>query len=333
MHQTHKPCSAYLRDFNHIGTSGIPSIGVYDAPDKNGKGPCQRQAFDSRECRSCHHFAAVSSELRKPTPYRKHVNARAEGQALHCDGNRSRDALAHSNIIGIRENKGVNIEALLSQVPLFSGLEPDEIARIARGTREMTARRGDILFHKGDSSKGFHLVVSGQIKLAFTSSQGGEKVVDIMGQGQTFGESAILMEQPYMVYAQALVNSQLLHISKSVILKELDSNPRLARKMIAVLSIRLHHLIADVESYSLHSGRQRIIGYLLRENMESDAKSLTVMLPTHKGVIASRLNLTLEHFSRILHELVRNGLITVQGRKIGIPDVEKLRDYDLLPAA
>ncbi|MEI7614189.1 MAG: Crp/Fnr family transcriptional regulator [Betaproteobacteria bacterium] len=229
----------------------------------------------------------------------------------------------------MQENPGVNIEALLSHVPLFNGLEPDEIARIARGTREVTIRRGDILFHKGDLSSGFHLVVYGQIKLAFTSSQGSEKVVDIMGQGQTFGEAVMFMEKPYMVFAQALVDSQLLHISKSVIHKELEKDPKLGRKMIAGLSIRLHHLVTDVESYSLHSGRQRIIGYLLRENMEDDAKSLTVTLPTNKGVIASRLNLTQEHFSRILHELTDKGLITVQGRKIGIPDVDKLRNYDL----
>ena len=56
--------------------------------------------------------------------------------------------------------------------------------------------------------------------------------------------------------------------------------------------------------------------------------SLTVTLPTSKGVIASRLNLTQEHFSRILHELSEKGLILVKGRKISIPDVEKLRTYD-----
>jgi len=227
------------------------------------------------------------------------------------------------------EKPGINIEALLSHVPLFNGLEANEIGRIASGTREISAARGDVLFHKGDHSTGFHLVVYGQIKLAFTSSQGSEKVVDIMGQGQTFGEAVMFMEKPYMVYAQALNDSLLLHISKSVILKELDSDPKLGRKMIAGLSIRLHHLVTDVESYSLHSGRQRIIGYLLRDNIENDAKSLMVTLPTNKGVIASRLNLTQEHFSRILHELTDKGLITVQGRKIGIPDVEKLRGYDL----
>lgn len=226
-------------------------------------------------------------------------------------------------------HQSINIEALLSHVPLFNGLLPEEISRIARGTREVNAARSDILFHKGDLSSGFHLIVYGQVKLAFTSPQGGEKVVDILSQGQSFGEAVMFMERPYMVYAQALTDSLLLHISKTVILEELDNDPKLGRKMIAGLSMRLHHLITDVESYSLHSGRQRIIGYLLRDNPENDENSITVTLPTNKGVIASRLNLTQEHFSRILHELSEKGLIVVEGRKIQIPDVEKIRHYDL----
>ena len=223
---------------------------------------------------------------------------------------------------------GINIEALLAHVPLFNGLEADEIARLPRGSREITATRGDILFHKGDTPTGFYLIVYGQVKLAFTSPQGGEKVVDIVGQGQTFGEAVMFMDKPFMVYAQALADSLLLHISKTAILDELDKDPRLGRKMIAGLSMRLHHLINDVESYSLHSGRQRIIGYLLREYPQGGERSITVTLPTNKGVIASRLNLTQEHFSRILHELSEKGLIVVEGRKIHIPEVERLRLHD-----
>ncbi|EXI86008.1 MAG: transcriptional activator FtrB [Candidatus Accumulibacter sp. BA-94] len=138
----------------------------------------------------------------------------------------------------------------------------------------------------------------------------------------------MFMDKPFMVYAQALADSLLLHISKAAILDELDKDPRLGRKMIAGLSMRLHHLINDVESYSLHSGRQRIIGYLLREYPNGGERSITVTLPTNKGVIASRLNLTQEHFSRILHELSEKGLIVVEGRKIHIPEVEKLRLHD-----
>ena len=224
-----------------------------------------------------------------------------------------------------------DIPALLAQVPLFNSLGDDELARLARGTRELTAARGEILFHKGDAPSGFYLVLDGQVKLALTSARGNEKVVDVIGSGQTFGEAVMFMDATHVVFAQALVETRLLLISRTVLLGELEKDPQLARKMLAALSMRLHHLIADVEAYSLHSGRQRIIGYLLRdhdENEASEAKELAVRLPTSKGVVASRLNLTQEHFSRILHELSDSGLIVVEGRTIRIPDVARLRACD-----
>ena len=93
---------------------------------------------------------------------------------------------------------------------------------------------------------------------------------------------------------------------------------------------RLHQLMHDVEPYSLHSGKQRIIGYLLRELPESEHNGSNVILtlPSNKGAIASRLNLTQEHFSRILHELTDLGLIVVEGKKIHIPSVANLRKHE-----
>ncbi len=230
----------------------------------------------------------------------------------------------------MQANHPINIEALLTHVPLFNGLAQDEIARIARATREIHASKGEILFHKGDPCNGFHLLVYGQVKLAFTSSQGSEKVVEILTQGQSFGEAIMFMDKPYIVFAQALTDSLLLHVSKAAIYEELQRDHNLCRKMLAGMAMRLHQLMNDVESYSLHSGKQRIIGYLLRELPEEDENGIDVAitLPTNKGVIASRLNLTQEHFSRILHELTELGLIVVEGRKIHIPSVPKLRKHE-----
>jgi len=227
-------------------------------------------------------------------------------------------------------NHPINIEALLTHIPLFNGLAPEEIARIAHGTREIHASKGDILFHKGDACNGFHLLVYGQVKLAFTSQQGNEKVVEILTQGQSFGEAIMFMEKPYIVFAQALTDSLLLHVSKHAVFDELARDHNLCRKMLAGMAMRLHQLMNDVESYSLHSGKQRIIGYLLRELAEEDQNgtNVAVTLPTNKGVIASRLNLTQEHFSRILHELSELGLIVVEGRKIHIPSVANLRKHE-----
>ena len=223
-----------------------------------------------------------------------------------------------------------SIDALLSRVALFSSLNPEEIGRIARGTREINAGKGDILFHKGDTCNGFHLLVYGQVKLAFTSQQGSEKVVEILQQGQSFGEAIMFMDKPYIVFAQALTDSLLLHVSKQAVFDELARDHNLCRKMLASMAMRLHQLMNDVESYSLHSGKERIIGYLLRElpDEDSNGTEVAITLPTNKGVIASRLNLTQEHFSRILHELTELGLIVVEGRKIHIPSVAKLRKHE-----
>jgi CRP-like cAMP-binding protein len=219
----------------------------------------------------------------------------------------------------------INIPALLARVPLFQGLAADEVARIAAGAREVGLARSDILFQRGDAAEGFYIVVYGQMKLAFTGPSGNEKVVEIIGQGQSFGEAVMFMDKPYPVLAQALADTQLIHIGKAALFAELDRDPALGRKMIAGLSMRLHRLIADVESYSLRSGRERVIGFLLRDQHDTGShRDLTIELPTRKGVIASRLNLTQEHFSRILHELAGEGLIVVEGRTVRIPDLARL---------
>lgn len=219
---------------------------------------------------------------------------------------------------------------LLAHVPLLNGLNQEEVARFARGVREQRFERGEVLFHRGDPCHGFHLLLSGQIKLAFTSSDGHEKVIEIIRPGHTFGEAVMFMDKPYVVMAQALAECKLLHISKAVVFEEMNRDPKFCRAIIAGLSQRLHHLIADVETYSLRSGRDRIVGYLLREEeMDGSVRPSTgrvsIRLPTSKGTIASRLNLTQEHFSRILHELIESGLIEVEGRTIHIVDIEKLR--------
>jgi CRP-like cAMP-binding protein len=221
-------------------------------------------------------------------------------------------------------------QAFLRNLPLFRELAPEEIDRVSVGTRELRVRRGDILFQKGDPTRGFYIVVYGQVKLLFITPNGDEKVIEIMGPGQSFGEALMFMEKPYVVTAHALADSMLLHVSKEVVFEEIDRDPKFARRMIAGLSRRLHHLISDVESYSLRSATQRVIGYLLQPDHDDDeAHGRTmVTLPATKSVIASRLNITPEHFSRILHELTEAQLIEVTGRTVRILYMEKLRTYE-----
>jgi CRP-like cAMP-binding protein len=227
-------------------------------------------------------------------------------------------------------NAPIKVQSFLANVPLFKELAGDELDRIASSTYEVRAARAEVLFRRGDPALGFYIIVFGQVKLAFTSPRGDEKVVDLMGPGQSFGEAVMFIERPHVVTAQTLSDSLLLYIAREVVFQELERDPRFVRRIIAGLSSRLHRLMSDLESDSLHSGTQRVIGYLLYDSDEDQApgRALKVTLPATKGVIASRLSLTQEHFSRILHDLAARGLIEVHGRSIHVPDVARLRASD-----
>ena len=216
-------------------------------------------------------------------------------------------------------------QAFLSKVALFNSMRACELDRIALGTTEVHVDRGGIVFGCGDPCVGFHVVVYGQVKLSFLWPNGAEKVIELVGPGHSFGEALMFMEKDYIVSAQAVDDTMLLHVAKPVIFREIADDPGFACKLLAGLSQRMHGLMRDMESISLRSGTQRVAAYLLKDFPEESDAALTTTLPVTKAVVASRLNLTPEHFSRIMADLSARKLIAFLGRRIDILDATALR--------
>ena len=173
-------------------------------------------------------------------------------------------------------------------------------------------------------------MISGQVKLFAISPAGQEKVIELVGPGQSFAEALMFTGKPYILNAESLTNTLLLTVSKHAIVAEIERDPRFSMKMIAGISRRLHGLVHDIESGALHSGVQRVIGYLLRDNEVQDGASdavITVSLPVTKATIASRLSLTPEYFSKVLRELEEEKLIEIDKRDIRIIDPQRLLRY------
>ncbi len=223
-----------------------------------------------------------------------------------------------------------NLPRYMATLPLFSNMRQDELDQIATGGTLRRLERGKAIFRAGEPCNEFHFVVLGQVKLFVISPTGVEKVIELCGPNQSFAEAIMFMGVPYVVSAQTLTDTLLLTIDKTVVLHEIRSNPDFSLRMLAGLSRRLHGLIRDVEAYALHSGVQRVIGYLLggrASEGEATAQAITVSLPVSKAAIASRLSLTPEYFSRVLGELETAGLIHVDKRDIHIADPTRLAAY------
>ncbi|MFO1273297.1 MAG: Crp/Fnr family transcriptional regulator [Rubrivivax sp.] len=225
-----------------------------------------------------------------------------------------------------------DVPRYLSVLPLFSDLSQPELVRLAEGCRLRRFARGENVFSVGQPCEEFHVTVTGQVKLFAISPAGQEKVIELCGPGTSFAEALMFTGRPYIVNAQALTDSLLLSVGKAAVVAEIERDARFAMRMLAGISRRLHGLVHDVQAYALHSGMQRVIGYLLRDQTVEEGGGsgvITVSLPVSKATIASRLSLTPEYFSRVLHELEQAGLIEIDKRDIRILDAKRLAGYEM----
>jgi CRP-like cAMP-binding protein len=225
---------------------------------------------------------------------------------------------------------GFDVARYLSLQPLFQEMDGEELKRLAEGCTPTRLSRSDMVFRVGEPCEAFHVLVTGQVKLFVLSPVGQEKVIEIVGPGQSFAEALMFTNRPYIVNAQALADSLVLSVGKTAVVGEIGRDPRFALRMLAGISRRLHGLVRDVQAYALHSGAQRIIGYLLRDVAAEETNSdeaFIVSLPVSKATIASRLSLTPEYFSRVLHELEAAGLVRIDKRDVHILDPKRLATY------
>lgn len=205
---------------------------------------------------------------------------------------------------------------------LFSELDDAQLERVRRHAHVTDMVEGESLFFQGDDASHFYLVLSGRIKLSRVSPEGKEKVVEIMEAGMTFAEALMFMDQAhYPVTATALGPSRVIGINcrdfKAMLRESIDTCFLLLGRM----SQRLRGLINEIDALSLDSGTRRTVSYLLRNAPEGDDE---FELQVAKSVIASRLSVKPETFSRILRNLHERQILTIDGRKVTILDREAM---------
>lgn len=216
----------------------------------------------------------------------------------------------------------------LSRLAYFSKLPQKALEQLERGSRQMILQRNEIIVHRGDRCTGLHIVVHGQVKLCHAAASGLERVLRILENGESFGEAFMLLRKEYLITAESICESRLIHVQRETMLEVMNDYPQLARNFMDSLSRHLYMIMGDMTAYTVRSGHQRLIGYLFRESLGKEGIPFHIKIP--KGVIASKLNLTPQHFSRILQDLGERGLIRVRGREFTILDAESLREYQKL---
>jgi CRP-like cAMP-binding protein len=221
-------------------------------------------------------------------------------------------------------------ESLHSAV-IISRLPLDMQKRVRKHAKLHRLKEGETLFSQGDEMHAFYLTLSGSIKLYRLSPEGQEKIIEISNAGHIFAEALMFMEHPhYPVHASALTDAEVIAIDAQDFSNMLRTSVDACFLLMADMSQRLHHFIKEIDDLSLHSGTCRVATYLFKQ-APADADIFRLDVP--KGVIAARLSVKPETFSRIIKNLSERNLLTVNGSQITIHDrhslslISGLQDY------
>ena len=222
-------------------------------------------------------------------------------------------------------------EQQLRENHLFRTLSDEQMKKLGAATTSRSLAPGEHLFEAGSPASEFYLISQGQVKLYRLSPAGQEKVIEIVRPGQTFAEALMFRDIPvYPVNAQALSKVELYAIKNRAFIEILRESVDVCFQVMADISVRLKHHLNEIDALTLQNASLRVVNYLSHLIPSCDnegSESTAITLPAAKNIIASRLSITPETLSRILHTLSSKGLISVEGLHIKVHDVAGLRTY------
>ena len=217
----------------------------------------------------------------------------------------------------------------IRQHHLFNGLSVDCFQTIMQRTGLLSLKKNELLFECCFEANHFFLVRTGQITFFQISSDGNEKIVNIYDPGQIFAETIMFIEeQCYPINARATCDTELFYFEVQNFKKQLRKSNELCFSLMTEMSNRLKNQTQEIIELSIYDAQYRLVRYLLEKSCKENNPSCqpVVVLSTTKSLLASRLSITPETFSRILSRLRKQDLITIRDDTIILNEPEKLKD-------
>lgn len=216
---------------------------------------------------------------------------------------------------------------LLKQAELFHSVDAGELADFMDAAKTRFAEKGKVLYLHNEPAEYFYIVRSGWVKLFRETLDGEEAVVDVLTTGSVFGELSVFEDGMHSASAQAVEDTHLIVLPASLLREKVTTNHSMALAMLRVMSGQRRRAIEEIEHLTVQSAPQRIGCFLLRLCKSRDESDVTLNLPYDKTLIAARLGMKPETFSRALSRLKQETGIEVKGACVLIKSVEELVRY------
>ncbi len=208
---------------------------------------------------------------------------------------------------------------LLRTVPIFSELSEVDIQALARLTTRRRYPKDTVVFFENEQGDTLFMILQGRVRVTILGDDGREVILSVLGPGDFFGEIALLDNEPRSATAIAAEDAELLLLQRNEFQGAMSENPSISGALIRVLTARLrraNHQISTLALLDVYGRVARVILDIAREEGRrlKDGR-IAFRRATHQE-LANRIGTTRETVTRMLKDLERQGLITVDGREV-----------------
>ena len=219
-----------------------------------------------------------------------------------------------------------SIATMLRTVPGFDQLDGASLERVAAAGDLAEVGAGDVLFREGTLPESLYVLLDGQVSLTGTAADASSTVIDILGPASSFVLANVLMDEPYLMGAEAIAGSRLVRIGAEPMRQVVASQPAAAMAMMRAMSAELGNMTRQVVDLKVRIAAQRLGTYLLSQVKEPTATQAQFRLPVPKGLLAAWLGCRAENLSRAFMSLRAYGVET-HGSRVVLHDISRLQAY------
>jgi CRP/FNR family transcriptional regulator len=215
------------------------------------------------------------------------------------------------------------------RVQMFSGLTPEEMARVTAYARSLRKARGEFIYMPGDRADLVYILRQGRVKLSVLSESGKEIAIDIIQSGEIFGEFALVDESLRSNMAQALDDLVMWAFSKRDFTQLLTSQPKLALSYIRMVGDRRRRMekkLSDITSKAVSARVCELLHELSTSAAEAEHAADYLVPLTHHDV-ASLIGAARQTTTTVLNDLERRGIIELGRGWVRVKYLKQLQTY------
>ena len=221
--------------------------------------------------------------------------------------------------------------AVLRSIPLFEGLSSDQLVKVASlaAVRQYPAR--GVVVCQGEPANALFAIMRGRLKVVSSSPDGRDTVLGIMGQGEVFGEIALLDGGTRSATCTAIEPCELMAIDRAPFQELLEQSPGIAVNLLHVLSARLRRLSQRSEDAAFLDVPSRLARSLLDlatrfgERPHGSTTGVLIALKLSQQELGDLVGATRESVNKHLSDWNRQGILEMNHGRMIISDIERVR--------